>query len=134
MARLNAIATDMEKADGGVWVTYEAGIEVKIARWGNKNHQTYTQQLLRPHLSVIRGKNAEPELLEDIDKQSAAKYILIDWKNIQDDNDKDIPYSPEKAFEIFKKPEYQDFYKFVVNVSMNRENYRLDAQKDAEKN
>lgn len=134
MAKLNAIATDMEKAESGVWLGYDSGIEIKVARWGNKKHQQYTQQLLKPHLSVVRGKNAEPTLLDDIDRQAAAKYVLLDWKNIQDDNGLDIPYSAEKALEIFRDPAFEDFYRFVVSVSMNRENYRLDLQKDAEKN
>jgi hypothetical protein len=134
MAKLHAIATDMNKAENGIWIPYEAGIELRIARYGNKNHNQYARQLLKPHVEIIRGRNAEPELLNDIDRQAAAKYILMDWKNIQDDDGKDIPFSTEKALELFRDPAYEDFYKFVIQVSMNRENYRLDLQKESEKN
>jgi hypothetical protein len=133
MPRLCDIAIDTEKTNEGVWAFYR-GFGFKIARYANKNYQAFVQQLMKSILPTVRGNNADPEKLEDIDKQAAAKYLLIDWKDLQDETGKDIPYSYEKALEIFRNPEHEDIFRFVTNFSVNVENYRRDIQKDSEKN
>jgi len=131
----------------GVWVEFAEGIEVCLARNGNRNYRKVLRQLTRPHLDIVRRVNlateeeitddpelqAGQELLEDILKEVRANTILLGWRNIQDDNG-DIEYSPEKALEFFKDPRLHDFYKFVIFESSNADNFRVTKIEEAAKN
>jgi hypothetical protein len=53
-----------------------------------------------------------------------AKFVLLDWKNIQDDDNKDVPYSKEMALKWLT--EHSDFYRLVLDLSQDAGLYRDD--------
>ena len=134
MAKLMAIRTDNEKELNGVWIPYELGIQVKIARAGNTKYQAYLQELCAPYRTSIRQTIQDAEILQEVTRKATAKCILLDWKNIEDEEGNPLSYSPEKALELFSDPELKDFYEFILTVSQGKEEFRKEVIEDSEKN
>lgn len=134
MANINSIKTDLNKENEGAWVDYVLGIRLKIARSRNPKYQELLRSITAPKIIEIREDKME---LEDFNKLMAevrAKTILLGWENIEDTDGKPIPYSSVKALEFFKNPELKDFYKFVVAVSENADQYKKELVEASEKN
>lgn len=134
MANIESIKTDLQKEDKGVWIDFELGIRLKIARSRNSAYRELMRQLTEPHLKDIREGGLKIEVLEDYLRQVRAKTVLLDWENIEDVHGAPIEYSSEQALVFFNDPELRDFYTFVVMASENMENFKKKLIKDAEKN
>tara|TARA_R100000458_G_C8278525_1_gene254896 strand:+ start:12824 stop:13225 length:402 start_codon:yes stop_codon:yes gene_type:complete len=129
--QINLLKTNPEAETEGVWVTYEdTDIQLKIARIGNPKFDAFVAKKSAPHLDKIR-KGEANELQENITQQAVAHTILVDWKNIDDENGKPIPYSGKKSEEFLSDPSLRDFYKFVLVTSNQAENFRYEAQQEA---
>lgn len=134
MANIEKIKTSVEKEVDGVWVDFAMGIQLKIARARNPKYQELLRKLIDPVRVEIRDDKLDIKDFNDIILEVRAKTILLDWKNIEDENGNTIQYSPEKAIEFFKNPELKDFYKFVVTISENADQYKKDLIESSEKN
>lgn len=134
MANIESIKTDLQKEDKGVWIDFESGIKLKIARARNSAYRELMRQLTEPHQQKIREGEMEIEVLEDLLKQVRAKTILLGWENIEDKTGMTILYSPEQALAFFNDPELRDFYTFVILTSENMENFKKKLIEDSEKN
>lgn len=134
MANIEKIKTDSQKEDNGVWIDFEEGIRLKIARARNSAYRELLRQLTEPHRKTIREGDAELELLENLLRQVRAKTILLGWENIEDKDGNSIEYSSEQALAFFKDTELRDFYTFVILESENMENFKKELIEDSEKN
>ena len=134
MACIELVKTDLQKEDNGVFVDFELGIRLKIARARNSAYRKLMRELTEPHRKTIREDGMEIEALEDILKQVRAQTILLGWENIEDKADNPIEYSPEQALAFFNDPELRDFYTFVVMQSENMDNFKKELIEDSEKN
>ena len=134
MVSIESVKTDLSKEIEGVWVEYEGGISLKIARLNNPVHKEVVEKLSAPHMKGFRAHTIPQETRDKISKKAVAETILLDWKNIDDADGNPIPYSREKALEFFENPELADFYDYVVIVSNQKENYRKQVLVDSEKN
>ena len=134
MACIDRIKTDCTKEVNGVWVDFEVGIRLKIARARNSAYRELMSELIEPHRKDIRNDETDIEVLGDILREVRAKTILLDWENIEDEGGKEIKYSSKKALEFFKDPELSDFYTFIIIASENLENFKKDIVKESEKN
>lgn len=134
MANIESIKTSEDKEENGVWVDFAEGISLKIARARNPKYQELLRNLIEPKRVEIRNDKVSIEDLNGVLLQVRAKTILLDWKDIEDNEGKPISYSPEKALEFFKDPELRDFYEFVVVISENADQFKKDLIKDSEKN
>jgi len=133
MADINSIKTDSNKEIEGVWVDFELGIKLKIARARNPKYTELLRQLLDPLRVDIRNDKVAVDDFNNILLEVRARTVLLDWKNIEE-NGKSIPYSSEKAIEYFKNPDLKDFYVFVVSISENSAQYKKDLIENSEKN
>jgi|TARA_R100000501_G_C2618568_1_gene112040 hypothetical protein len=131
MAKLNSVALNPESSVEGIWVTYMYDIELKIARLGNSKYKEYAAKLLAPFVRESRGKVLPDERLEKVTKPAVANCILVDWRNIQNDDGTEFEYSPEKALEILSDDKYVDLYEFVMLTSGNSEIFRAELQEDS---
>ena len=134
MANIESIKTSIEKENNGVWVDFAEGIQLKIARASNPKYKELLRDFMEPKRKDRREDKLDLEDLATLFIEIRAKTILLDWKNIEDNDGKSIPYSSEKAMEFFKDPELKDFYDFVVVVSESANHYKKDLIKDSEKN
>lgn len=130
--RLSAFKTDSAKETAGVWFPVGAGLEVLVARMRNAKHRERLRELMRPHLQRVRRGQMDLALVEKLNTQAMGETVLLDWKNLQDDDDKPIPYSKEKAVEILGK--VLEFADMVSEFASDIENYREEVRADAEGN
>lgn len=131
MASLKALRTDTLLEQEGIWVDYEAGVRVKVARLSNTKFEQALRTASKPHLRQIRSKRAPLDLIENLTREAAARHILLGWENLDDDDGTPIPYSPERALEIFNDPTLHDFYKFVMQISTDSELYRREDMEES---
>lgn len=134
MAQLNAIKTDSQKSNDGIWVDFEEGIRLKVARLHNAEYDKYLQRISKPYLRKIRTNTLNRDITADLTKQAVAKHILLDWENIEDESGDPIPYSSEKALEFFRDPDLSELYNFVLETADANELYRQELKEDSEKN
>lgn len=139
MPKLSSFRTDLDLELSGRWVQFgdedEKGkcIELKIARLGNKNYERQLGMLKRSDLKKIMRRRGRIDInaLEPYMKESMAVHVLLDWKNIQDEKGKTIPYSPEKALELFNDHSLREFYEFVRDEAQDVEEYRAGVAEDS---
>ena len=134
MAKLGEIKTDMDKAQQGVWQPYILDIELLIASINNPKYKQERSRLIKPHQRRIRSGEMSAEKVLEILKPAVAKHLLLDWKNIEDDNGQPIPYSPEKVLELFNDPTLSDLYDFVLETAGEKELFRKELQQESAKN
>lgn len=133
MANINRIKTDIEKQNEGTWIEFLMGIRLKIARSRNPRYNEMMRKLTENMRLDMRENKFNTDEFNEMLIQVRAHTVLLGWENI-DEDDKPVPYSPEKAMEYFRNPELNDFYTFVVQVSESHEAYKKEIVKDAEKN
>lgn len=130
--RLSAFKTDQEKETSGVWFPIGAGLEVLVARMRNRRYRDRMRELMRPHLQRVRRGSLDLDVVAKLNLQAVAETVLLDWKNLEDDDGKTISYSKEKALEVLEK--YPEFAEIVTEFAGDIENYREEARADAEGN
>lgn len=134
MASLNFIRTDPDRSESGIWVDFDQGIRLRIARLGNTKYESFLREKQAETL-VTRGRRRRQKLDldqgSDILKEAVARFVLVDWQNIDDGDGKPIPYSWEKALEFFKDPSLDEFYKFVIDTSTTVDLYLREDVADA---
>lgn len=130
MATLGELAVDEKKEVEGIWVGYELGIKVLVAKAHNPRFIERLQKLMDLNRESINEGTASKDTYENILKQVQAETVLLGWKNITDKDGKEIPYTPEVALEIFKARKYKDFYLWIVGISEEVSRYRNSALKE----
>jgi hypothetical protein len=145
MPKLSALRCDLKKEVEGVWCTYpvpgaDTSIECLIARIGNKNYnqevERLTQKWLDEHPSENSdpGKRIPPDVMEDIYIQAVSMFVLLDWRNVLDDDDEDLAYTPEEGLKILRDEEFHDFQTWVFLQAGSRVRYRKISQDESVKN
>lgn len=120
--------TDEKAEVEGVWIPYNSGLEVKVARFGNKKMQKHLRKQNTGHRTY--GKNLDDVSDEEV-IELIADFILLDWKNLKDEDGKNLPYSRENAIRALK---IKDFREEILEISMDRERYRIQKIENASKN
>lgn len=129
-------AVDDDKSLNGVWIDIGLNddgsmIQLKIAESGNENH-VKAQRRMAKMLEVTR-KNEEKH--HNVLCQLIAETILLDWKNVLDDNGKQIKATKEERVAYLKQ--YKKLFYLVLDEASNENNFRPDsegAKADTEKN
>ena len=137
MGRLSEIRNDVEAMTKGIWVPFEVGIQCKIARLYNDEHTQCLAELNEQYSDLLESaktKKEKTEIERHIFRESVARTILTDWKNLDDDDGSPISHNAEKALELFEDPRYRDFYDFVIETAMQRHLYREKAKRAKAKN
>lgn len=126
-------ATDAAAEEEGVWVEIGEGADLLIARFGNKNHERVLDRLRKPYRNILRtGGEIPKSRAEAIVIEAAAEALLLDWRGLEDDSGKPIPYSREMAITLMT--DLKDFRNQVAAIAMEAETYRASALAAAAKN
>lgn len=134
MAKLSRVKIDAKRAVEGVWHTYAEGIEVRVARMFNPNYERVVAELMKPHAKEYRAGRLSNEQMEDVRVQAIARTVLLDWKNVEDDDGQPMPYTPERGLAVLRDPGYVDLLAFISAKAGDWESYRLSVQEDAKGN
>lgn len=131
--KLTKLKTDTTAAKEGVWVTMTEDFKVKIARSNSPEFQSFMHKRARGKgrrfLKSGAVDSAALEAMKPIMKEALARCLIVDWKGLQDEAGNEIPYSEEKAVEIFTDPAYEDLFNDVLEAAQDQELYR--AEEDA---
>lgn len=133
--KLSAYVTDGDKELNGVWYALDhmppgkRGFgEVKVARINNKrfNQKLREMQAAATVRGVKRGVQSDEDWVEIY-----AETILMDWRNFEDDEGEDLPYSQEAAKKALAN---KDFFRDITTIAKTMEAYRVDQREEDVKN
>ena len=127
MGKLNALRTDPNKESSGVWIDYEDDIKLKIGRMNSPAFEKFIADRQATSIGRYRRAKQTDAERDKLIEEAVANTILLDWKNIQDEEGLDIPFSKEKALEFFRDPGLRDFYRFVLIEASQADNFKKDV-------
>lgn len=130
--RFSKFKTDSTKEEEGVWVDYESGFRVKIARIGNPKFKEFMLKKSKPHMRKLQSGNIDNDLADGLMKEAIARTILVDWEGLLDDQDQPIPFSQETALDLMK--ESNDFYQEIFQMANERELFQIEDLEGAKGN
>tara|TARA_R100000152_G_C6770739_1_gene197026 strand:+ start:646 stop:1107 length:462 start_codon:yes stop_codon:yes gene_type:complete len=134
MAKLNSLKADSVAESEGVWVTWDHGVELKIARLNNPSFQAEIRKLTAPLTKRIRAGQVPDDEMEALSQKAMASHILVGWRNIEDEDGKPLKYTPKRAHELLTDPGLRDLYQFVLTQANERELFRLQTEEDSRGN
>jgi hypothetical protein len=128
--KLSRIKIDKDKQLDGVWCdTGLDGLRLLVARQGNTRYREYIAQNSKELQIQARHNAIDVRKVDNINKDAAARHILLGWENLQNDDGTPIPYSSEKARELFDIA--PDLYDITMSFAQDMNMFLADAQKDA---
>ena len=134
MVKINSLRVDPEKMESGVWVPFMDGVEIKVARLGNRSFNTLVRKLTEPFRKEQRDGQVPDEQMEDVMLKATAKTLLLDWKGVEDENGKALKYSAKQAYEWFKDGSLTNLYLAVQATANSQEIYRVEVDRAGAKN
>lgn len=126
MGFLSKYKTDKTAEVAGVWVEMDEGVEIRVARLNNEKARDERRKLEKPYRNF---QQVPDKVSEEIMRKVVARTVLVDWRGLTDEDGKAVPYSAEKAEELFVA--YPDFLNDVVGASMARETFQAQATEAA---
>lgn len=132
--KLSKFKIDHNVAEEGQWVDIGDGVELKIARMGNRKYNETIRRLSKPHKYQIDNDTLPQEISEEIMNKAVAECILLDWKGLEDDDGQPINYSRQKAFELLSDPDLAPFKRQVIGIAQTDETFRNEMVEDTVKN
>lgn len=122
--------TDKAKEMNGIW--HDIGPEengktpkLLIARENNDNFVKLIRRLMNPYKTRAQRKNLGVKKAEEIMCKALSETILLDWKNLEEEDGSKIVYSIEKAYELLST--MNDFKALVISLSEDMDAYRLSV-------
>ena len=131
MGSLKAFKVDPKAEVEGVWVPVGGGIRIRLARAGNPKFREGFEALVRARKASLRLGALPREELEDIGREVMAKYIILGWENVTEEDEKTpIPYSEENAKRLLK--EYPVFADLISEQSQDISLFQEQESAEAE--
>jgi hypothetical protein len=122
--RISQTKTDEGLEKDGVLVDIRYGVRVLVARAGNPRAEAWRAKLswedrrLLDNADLQKGRH---ERVVELMVAAIAETMLLGWEGLEDDDDKPIAFSIEKAKELLK--EYDWFRQDVLEAATTRETY-----------
>ncbi len=134
MAKLTSIKTDTKKSIEGVWQLFDAGIEFLIAKKPNHKYEEKLMKLSKPYVQLTRRGQMPVELDREITLKAVVGTVLLNWRNLEDEDGKPIKFTEKKAIEILSDEAYEDLYNWILMTAHSTALYRLEDDEEAGKN
>lgn len=117
--------TDNNLETNGIWLALGEGAEFLVRRFGGANG-TKIKKLSaiyhKPYARLIELGNLPEEKEREIYINIFVESSLLDWKGVKDEKGEDIPFSQEKAKEIFAQ--LPTVFDIIVEHASNSNNYK----------
>lgn len=127
---INSMKTDRNAENDGVWIDYEGGLRLKIARLNSEKHQQAMiakQREFRKRRRLGNTTEISAEALRRLTCESMADNILLDWENMVEGG-KAIEYSRAEAIRLLH--DVPEFYRLVEDEATNVENFRAEIEEN----
>jgi hypothetical protein len=121
-------------------VRHEIGDDawMKIARWNNRRFNELKRQLERRELAKQKGGALDDATKERIAIECIAQTIIVDWGGNLVLHGKPVgAFTPEEAARIMSDTadtNMGDFRDYIVGLSMDLNNFRMEREAEAVKN
>jgi hypothetical protein len=127
MASIKSFKTDSGKEEQGVWINAGGDLRLKIARMGNPAYTAYIKKHSKALVSSARRGEVDLDEATRINKDAAARHILLGWENLTEDEEgkQPIVYSVEKCRELL---DIKDFYSMVMEYANDMTLFRADPE------
>lgn len=122
--RISQTKTDKSLETDGVWVKIRYGVEVKVARTGNPRAEAWRARLSWDDRRLLDNPDLQKgreERVVELVIDAIAETVLLDWRNIEDDDGNPIPWSVAKARELLKEHDW--FLQDVNEAATTRETF-----------
>lgn len=138
MAKLSKFVRDETAVEEGIWVDWEEGIRLRIRPVGNRDYQQFMLRNdpdAKKRLTPAQMRRRERDLVnewnkrEPLAREAAARFLLVDWANVEDDEGRTVPYSPE-AVDFFRGTGLDELYEYVMSIARDETSFRREREAD----
>jgi hypothetical protein len=127
--KISAFKQDDKKVSEGVWVEAGEGLRLLIASFNSAAYAKEIKRIGKPYRTQIRSGRIANDVLVDLTKQAASRFVLLDWENLtEDDEVTEIPFTPEKALELFN--DCPQFWQLVHDCANDAALFAIDEEED----
>lgn len=134
MAKLSEIQTDAKLEAAGVWIPYMEDIELLIGSTSNPKFEAMQRRLAKPYRRQIRDETIPDPKADELVNKAAARYLLLGWRNLQDEKGKELEYSEAKAFQLLSDRRLRHLRRFVLDMAREEGHFRTHDKEDSAKN
>ena len=134
MARISSLKSDHKKETEGVWVEWEHGVSLLVARLNNPGFQAFVRKATKERTKDIRSGSFSDGEMERVSIEAMGHHVLLGWKNIESDDGEPLEWTAERAVELLSDPDLRDLYQFVLTQANERELYRRDIEEESKGN
>ncbi|MCC7271406.1 MAG: hypothetical protein IT561_01980 [Alphaproteobacteria bacterium] len=133
--KLSDLKTEPRAESEGVAVEILPGLVVTVRSTATPAYRNAQARLLRPLARVVAaGMPIPAEKQDEITARLLAEEIVAGWQGVADDAGQPIPFSPERAAEIFRDPACRQFRDLVFEAASTAETFRRQRLADIAKN
>lgn len=102
-----------------------------VARQGKSNtaYKLASERAFKPHRPAIKSGSLSNEVAEGILLDLFCGHLLKGWENVRDEQDFEIPFSPENAKKLMQ--DLPDLYQELLDAS-NDSSLFLDANRESD--
>ena len=115
--------TDEDLEREGVWIDFGYG-QFRIAYIGGAN-QGFGREFaekMKPYLKLEERGEMDPKIARQIQIECYVNHVVKDWKGVIGRDDEDIPFSKQKALELFT--ELPHLFQVIRSTATKFANYR----------
>lgn len=133
-----------DRSTTGVWWDFETGqrldkpnehLCVRIAEKDNPQHRASLARLQLEHVEALRqGGDAAAAAWQRIVTRALSESILVDWANVDGDDDQPIAYTADAAEKVLADATLWPFRHFVEDTAGIIRSYRLEHEEAAKGN
>lgn len=131
--KLSSLKPNEKKANEGVWVEWQSGIMLLIAKTGNQRYRDFVRAKMQTggpkKLRTSALDILEDERMQGIVREGVARFVLLDWKDVQDDDGNELPYTWEEGVRAFD--EFPELLEDVLGFANKSQNFRDEEIEDA---
>jgi hypothetical protein len=129
---LNNLFTDPNKEEEGVWIDFYSGSKLKIASTESKAYKAELAEQARKHqlqLDLDQENEVLYDLIQDLTCDALSMHVLKDWKGININEQKDVPYTPALGKDLLlRMPKLRNF---VEKAAGDFSNFKEEVAEDA---
>lgn len=133
MAKLRgAYALDSKTVEEGQWVKLRDDIEVQVRSIRSEQVRKVRQRAQRKYERLLPSQKWRftPEQEDKIAEEVIVDAVLINWRNIEDENGRPLPYSRELARQLVTDPEMVVFREDIMTAAGLDETFRRELAEE----
>ena len=117
----------------GVWFDY-GPIQLKMARagGGNKKYAASLAKRMKPYQGALQFDSLPQETRERIIQEVYAEAVILDWKDVLDDNEEPIPFTYENVIDLLQS--YPEIFNMVLTEATRFSNFKFAEDEYTVKN